>query len=60
MLGIDPKDIQNIDGISMWEALQQGSTFSPRNEFPYNIDPANSEKTSGALRFYNWKYYQGM
>lgn len=44
----------------MWDVLQEASNESPRVEFPYNIDPAKPETSSGAVRVGDWKYYKGL
>lgn len=60
ILGVDPKDFENIDGISMWDTLLQGSEQSLRTEYPYNIDPADKNNSVGAVRVGDWKYYKGL
>lgn len=43
----------------MWDTLLQGSEQSLRTEYPYNIDPADENKSAGAIRVGDWKYYKG-
>lgn len=59
-IGMDTKDLKNIEGLSMWQTLLEGSEKSPRKQYPYNIDPAQENNTNGAIRVGDWKYFQGM
>ena len=44
-------DLQNIDGVNMWDALTQ-ATESPRQVILHNIDPFSG---AAAIRYRNWK-----
>ncbi|KAL1116272.1 hypothetical protein AAG570_005767 [Ranatra chinensis] len=54
--GLDVKDLGEIDGIDMWEALVNGGA-SPRKEFVYNID--DIDNPYAAIRSGDWKYIVG-
>ena len=44
-------DLQNIDGVNMWDTLTQ-ATESPRQVILHNIDPFSG---AAAIRYRNWK-----
>jgi hypothetical protein len=54
---MDPKELGDIDGVSMWESLSTGGP-SPRTEFVYNIDDVDNPYA--AIRMGDWKYVIGV
>jgi hypothetical protein len=53
--GLDVRELGDIDGIDMWEALSENLP-SPRIEVLHNIDPIEDY---AALRRGDWKYVTG-
>ena len=49
--GGNVSDLQNIDGVNMWDTLTQ-ATESPRQVILHNIDPLSG---AAAIRYRNWK-----
>ena len=49
--GGNVSDLQNIDGVNMWDTLTQ-ATESPRQYILHNIDPFSG---AAAIRYRNWK-----
>ena len=49
--GGNVSDLQNIDGLNMWDTLTQ-ATESPRQYILHNIDPFSG---AAAIRYRNWK-----